>query len=152
MTAAKGTVISYATAPGKIANEESGRDGLYTECLVRHLRTPGLGLRDVLMQTRVDVAKASQNTQVPWENSSLMGEFYFLPSGSSVPVLEPPTPIAMVGHIRVATDVPNTRVTIGGEEVGHRKSDGPPRAQGRTYWSSHSVRHRSRLQDPDAIR
>src|SRR5205807_3999557 len=34
--AAPGTLIAYATAPGKVANDGSGRNGVYTAHLLRH--------------------------------------------------------------------------------------------------------------------
>jgi len=77
MEAAKGTVIVYATAPGEVAADGDGRNGVFTKHLLQNLATPGIELRDVLMQTRIDVARETGDKQVPWENSSLMGHFYF---------------------------------------------------------------------------
>src|SRR5262249_42773227 len=90
MDAASGTFIAFATAPGHTADDGTGTNGLYTEQLIRYMRTPGLKVEDVFKQVRIDVEKSSGGKQVPWESSSLKGDFYFSPS----PVVEAalPTP------------------------------------------------------------
>jgi hypothetical protein len=75
---ARGTLIAYATSPGEVARDGSGRNGLYTEELLRHMRTPGLRLEDVFKLTRVNVKDRSNGQQVPWENSSVDGDFFFM--------------------------------------------------------------------------
>jgi hypothetical protein len=77
---ASGTLVAYSTAPGNVARDGSGRNGLYTEELLRHMRTPGLKLEDVFKLTRVNVKTRSDGQQVPWENSSVDGDFYFMRS------------------------------------------------------------------------
>src|SRR5215510_4828214 len=42
--AVRGSLIAYATAPGATANDGSGRNGLYTSYLLKHLPTPGLSV------------------------------------------------------------------------------------------------------------
>ena len=75
---ARGTLIAYATSPGDVARDGSGKNGLYTEELLRHMRTPGLRLEDVFKLTRVNVKTRSNGQQVPWENSSIDGDFFFM--------------------------------------------------------------------------
>lgn len=77
--AARGTLIAYATAPGSVALDGEGRNGLYTEELLRALSEPGLKIEEVFKQVRVKVAKRTNELQVPWESSSLTGEFVFNP-------------------------------------------------------------------------
>ncbi len=72
-----GTVIAYATAPGKTAADGSGANGLYTSFLLKQLSVPNQKIEDVLKNTRKAVATASNNQQVPWDSSSLTGDFYF---------------------------------------------------------------------------
>ncbi len=74
----RGTLIAYATSPGDVARDGSGKNGLYTEELLRHMRTPGLRLEDVFKLTRVNVKTRSDGKQVPWENSSIDGDFFFM--------------------------------------------------------------------------
>jgi hypothetical protein len=72
-----GTMLAYATAPGKVAADGTGNNGIYTAALLGALDTPGLKVEDVFKQVRINVLKASDNQQTPWESSSLTGEFYF---------------------------------------------------------------------------
>ena len=73
-----GSFISYATAPGQVAADGEGNNGLFTSKLLKHMRQPGLKLEDVFKQVRIDVQQESNNRQVPWDASSLTGEFYFI--------------------------------------------------------------------------
>lgn len=75
--APSGTMIAYATAPGKTAADGSGANGLFTSHFIRQLRVPNLKLEDVLKNTRKAVAAESNNEQIPWDSSSLTGDFYF---------------------------------------------------------------------------
>lgn len=83
MDAPKGTLIAYATAPGKVASDGSGRNGLYTQELLKNLHTPGLPLEAVFKRVRNGVMQASGDAQTPWESSSLTGDFYFIFTGSA---------------------------------------------------------------------
>jgi uncharacterized caspase-like protein len=72
-----GSLLAYATAPGKVAADGNGPHGLYTAELLTAMDVPGLKIEDVFKQVRINVLKASNNQQTPWEASSLTGEFYF---------------------------------------------------------------------------
>lgn len=74
---ANGTLVAYATSPGNVARDGTGKNGLYTEELLRHMRTPGVKLEDVFKLTRINVKERSKGEQVPWENSSIDGDFFF---------------------------------------------------------------------------
>jgi uncharacterized caspase-like protein len=80
--APKGTFITYSTSPGKVAADGSGRNSPYTESLIRHMRTPGLQIEDVFKEVRKDMGRKTGGQQVPWELSSLEGQFYFLPGSA----------------------------------------------------------------------
>ncbi len=88
INAPTGTLIAYATAPGKTAADGSGANGLYTAELVRALDAPGLPVEEVFKRVRVEVARASSGTQTPWEASSLTGSFSF----REAPRVAPPAP------------------------------------------------------------
>ena len=79
MDAPTGSILAYATAPGSIAADGTCRNGLYTSKLLKHIATPGLEIGRVFRKVRIDVVSSSQKKQVPWESSSLIGEFYFNP-------------------------------------------------------------------------
>jgi hypothetical protein len=82
MNAPEGTLVAYATAPGKVANDGDGRNGLYTGELLKVLGEPGLPVEEVFKRVRVAVSKASNGGQTPWESSSLVGDLYFVPKGT----------------------------------------------------------------------
>lgn len=86
-----GTYIAYATAPGQTASDGDGDNGLYTAALTTAMQTPGARLEDIFMNTRRNVRARSGGKQVPWENGSLTGVFYFNPEG----VPSSPTQVAV---------------------------------------------------------
>ena len=69
-----GTLIAYATAPGQTALDGQGKDSPFTTSLMHFLPTPGLEIRQVLTRVRAEVAAETGNRQIPWDNSSLMGD------------------------------------------------------------------------------
>jgi hypothetical protein len=75
--APKGSIIAFATAPGKTASDGDGQNGLYTQELIKALRVRGLSVEQVFKQVRINVINLSNSKQTPWENSSLLGEFFF---------------------------------------------------------------------------
>jgi hypothetical protein len=75
-------LLAYATAPGKLAADSgtgSTANGLYATYLARQLLTPGLPVEHVFKRVRESVVRDTQQQQVPWESSSLQGEFAFVP-------------------------------------------------------------------------
>ncbi len=70
-----GTYIAYATAPGGVAADGTGRHGVFTEHLLAELRVPGLTIEEVMKRTRRAVAEATAGQQVPWASTSLVGDF-----------------------------------------------------------------------------
>ena len=79
MDAPIGTLLAYATAPGNVASDGSGKNGLYTEQLLKEIGTPEAKIEDVFKRVRLAVRKASQGQQIPWESTSLEEDFYFIP-------------------------------------------------------------------------
>lgn len=77
MDAPIGTLIAYATAPGKTAADGIGRNGLFTGYLIKYIQKPQLPLTKLMMEVRKEVISASNGKQIPWEVSSLTGEFFF---------------------------------------------------------------------------
>ena len=76
LDAPAGSLIAYATSPGKVASDGSEHNGLFTGELLKQLRVPGLSLADVLMQTGNSVRTKSKGQQVPWQLSSLGKHVY----------------------------------------------------------------------------
>ena len=80
MQAPPETLVAYATRPGSLAADGSGRNGLYTEKLIEAMQTPGLRLVDVFRRTRAAVKIESGGAQIPWQADDLTLTFYFMPT------------------------------------------------------------------------
>lgn len=85
INAPTGSLIAYATAPGSVASDGPGDHGLYTGELIQAIQRPGTRIEDVFKQVRSAVREMTQGKQIPWESSSLEGDFYF-----RKPVEKPP--------------------------------------------------------------
>src|SRR5262245_45355638 len=105
-----GTLIAYATAPGRTASDGSGRNGLYTKELLAAMRVPGLKIEDIFKQVRSEVRRQSNNQQIPWEASSVEGDFYF-----STPGVRP--------ALAVSTPAPALTEVLRQAEVSLRRRD-----------------------------
>ncbi|RAW01176.1 caspase family protein [Pseudochryseolinea flava] len=77
MKRARGSFIAYATAPGSVASDGTGRNGLYTQELLKAMRKPGLTIEQVFKNVRANVLKLSDDKQNTWDSSNITGEFYF---------------------------------------------------------------------------
>jgi uncharacterized caspase-like protein len=77
MSAATGSVIAFATAPGSVASDGAGRNGTYTKHLLENLRHPDTDILKVFQRTRAGVVKETAGRQTPWESTSLIGDFHF---------------------------------------------------------------------------
>ncbi len=75
--ATAGSLIAYATAPGSVAADGDGTNGLYTSELLKVLDVPGLTVEEVFKRVRRSVMRESSGEQVPWESSSLVSDFVF---------------------------------------------------------------------------
>jgi hypothetical protein len=83
INAPAGTLISYATAPGSVASDGTGDNGLYTEEFLKQINKSDLKIEDVFKNVRIGVMARSNNQQTPWESSSLVGDFYFVEKNAS---------------------------------------------------------------------
>lgn len=94
MGSGKGTLIAFATAPGKTADDNPrGQNGLFTSHLVTALREPGLTLDQVFNRVREQVYKESQGRQVPWTVSSVIGDVYLRPGAGGAVAMNRPAPV-----------------------------------------------------------
>ena len=77
---ASGTLIAFATEPGRVASDGAADRGLYAKYLVKFMRTAGLPLEQVFKRVREVVVEESRGGQTPVEFSTLTGaDFYFSP-------------------------------------------------------------------------
>lgn len=78
-----GSLLAYATAPGQVASDGAGKNGLYTENLLRELARRGTRIEDALKRVRLNVRLASRGAQIPWETTSLETDVYLFGNGSA---------------------------------------------------------------------
>jgi len=73
-----GSFVAFSTAPGGVAlDNPQDNNSLYTKHLLEHLPSPGLPVELLFKRVRLAVAKETGRVQVPWESSSLTGDFCF---------------------------------------------------------------------------
>jgi hypothetical protein len=77
LDAPTGTFLAYATAPGNVAQDGDGKNGLYTGYLLQELQKPTATIENVFKRVRFAVRKASNGAQIPWETTSLEDDFVF---------------------------------------------------------------------------
>ncbi len=104
MKPAAGTLVFYATEPGKQAKDGTGRNGVFTKHLLEKMDRPGLKVEEVFKQTAVAVREETAGAQTPWWEGVIIGEFYFQEAGqgdgipgsaggSAAPDADPPSPV-----------------------------------------------------------
>jgi len=104
VNAPSGTLIAYATAPGSVAKDGDGTNGLYTQELIKTMSSRGLKVEDVFKRVRMSVQEQTQKQQVPWESSSLVGDFYFSPpDGNQRAVTAAPAPTPLDSPVGPST-------------------------------------------------
>ncbi len=79
-----GSLIAFATAPGSVASDGKNANGLYTQHLLANIERPGTPIEEVFKRVRLGVRLDSNGTQVPWESTSLEGDFSFFPAAPGV--------------------------------------------------------------------
>ena len=78
MQAPEGTLISYATQPGSVAQDGVGANSPYSKALAETMRKSGLDIFQAFNQVGLAVKRATANQQQPWVSSSpIDGNFYF---------------------------------------------------------------------------
>jgi Caspase domain len=81
----KGSYMVYATKPGSVASDGTGRNGLFTSKLLKYIDTPELNIEQVFKRVAAEVAADSKDAQRPWIASDYTGDFFFNSSGPSSP-------------------------------------------------------------------
>jgi len=119
MNPGSGTLIAFATSEGSTASDGTGKNGLFTENLVKHIKKP-VPIETVFKNTRVDVQKASGGSQSPQEWTKLTGDFYFsLPSENIIKKSETTSEISITedalppGTIKLTSQISGTLIIDG---------------------------------------
>ena len=106
MDAPVGSLVAFATAPGSVASDGSDKNGLYTQHLLTNIEQPGLRIEEVFKRVRLGVRLDSDGAQIPWESTSLEGDFFFFPgkldAAAQAPTLPKPPGIELIARAEAA--------------------------------------------------
>ena len=125
MDAVRGSLVAYSTSPGGVAVDGEGVNSPYSAALARELKTPGLSVEQAFKRVRIAVMALTDDEQVPWESSSLTGDFYFAGGPDEAPPAPAPLVIASAEPAEPAETTP-TAV----------RAAGPDAATERLFWES----------------
>ena len=79
MKAPVGSFLAYSTEPGGVALDGETGNSPFTASLARHLNAPGLPVEQLFKRVRVEVLQETRGRQTPWDASSLVRNFSFMP-------------------------------------------------------------------------
>jgi uncharacterized caspase-like protein/TPR repeat protein len=99
-----GAFISYATRPGQVAYDGEGPMSPFTTSIVGNALDPALEIKDLMTKVRDEVVRMTGGQQIPYEDSTLVTNFYFVPPK--------PAPI-VTAHHRVSVPVSGDAVPLG---------------------------------------
>ena len=86
MRAPEGTLISYATQPGSVAQDGSDGHSPYTKALASTIKQAGLDIFQTFNQVGLAVKRETGGSQQPWVSSSpIDGTFYFAAPAAAAP-------------------------------------------------------------------
>jgi uncharacterized caspase-like protein len=94
---ARGALIAFASDPNSTAFDGApGRHSPFTKALIDHLQDPGVPIDTVMQRVRSEVWQATSKQQLPWVNTSIIGEFDLNPvkqpvAASAAPASNPST-------------------------------------------------------------
>lgn len=71
------TFVAFATQPGNVSNDGIGNHSPFATALAKHLETPGLSISDLVIEVRKETRALTLERQSPWDQSSLLSQFYF---------------------------------------------------------------------------
>ena len=77
---ARGTLIAFASDPKSTALDGlPGEHSPFTKALIDHLEDPAVSIDTVMNRVRSEVWETTKNKQLPWVNTSIIGEFSLNP-------------------------------------------------------------------------
>jgi uncharacterized caspase-like protein len=84
MKSGEGTLIAFATSPGKTALDgPEGTHSPFTSALLAHLNEQGVELQQVMTEVRAEVNDQTHKQQLPWGNTNLTGAVYLNPAAAA---------------------------------------------------------------------
>jgi uncharacterized caspase-like protein len=93
---ARGTLIAFASDPKSTALDgPTGAHSPFTEAFLAHLFDSGVTIDTVMSRVRNDVWEKTGHHQLPWVNTSLIGEYELNPQPMSGPAADNAKPVAV---------------------------------------------------------
>jgi len=79
MDAPVGTFLAYSTAPGKVASDgdRGARNSPFAKHMLTAIKQPNMPIEQVFKRVRSAVIDETKGDQIPWDSSSLVGDFFF---------------------------------------------------------------------------
>jgi formylglycine-generating enzyme required for sulfatase activity len=107
-----GSIVVYATSAGSVALDGTGRNGVFTAELLKHLRTPGVEINEVFNRTGAGVLAATLNRQNPAVYNQFFGTAYLAGQEAPAAVLPSTTTTTTLAAVAVAkTKTPTLSMT-----------------------------------------
>ena len=92
MRAPEGTLISFATQPGNVAQDGADGNSPYTKALAQTLRRPGLDIFQTFNEVGLAVMQATGDSQQPWVSIVADPRQFLLRRSGAGPAPYPPLP------------------------------------------------------------
>lgn len=91
-----GSLVAFSTQPGNVALDGKGGHSPFAKALIDNIEAPGVDIELLMRRVREEVIKITDGRQVPWTNSSLVGDKVVLNTGfdRAKPVISEPVPQA----------------------------------------------------------
>lgn len=91
-----GSLVAFSTQPGNVALDGKGANSPFAKALLDNIEAPGVDIEVLMRRVREEVIKVTDGHQVPWTNSSLVGDRVVLNTGfeAAKPVISEPVPQA----------------------------------------------------------
>lgn len=77
MLAPSGSFIAFAAAPGKVASDGTGQNGLFTSAILKYIEEPELNIDQIFTNVNREVRLQSEGRQVPFTSSYLDDPYVF---------------------------------------------------------------------------
>jgi hypothetical protein len=104
-----GSIVTYATSAGSVAQDGEGRNGVFTAELLKHIETSGIDVAEVFRRTGAGVSQSTGGRQVPavynqyFDVTYLAGGAPGNPAGVSPSAASPAPGEPQIGRVQVAT-------------------------------------------------
>jgi TPR repeat protein len=111
-----GSLIAYATEPGKVALDGAGENSPFTSAVIKHSFSQNVDVQSALMQVTADVWEATQQSQRPWINSTLVKPVFLNSLAEKPLATNPPATTKSLAEIQITETTRHVEagpVTIG---------------------------------------